>query len=125
MSNAYQAYGARQSQAMGGRMGEAHAFTEAARLLHDARTAGDRAAAVKALKNNLNLWTQLQAELSQPDHKMSDGLRTNLLQLSVFVDKRTMEALADPNPDLLEALVEINRQVAQGQMAATETTPAP
>lgn len=116
MSDAYQAYGAQQRKA-GGRMGEAQTFTEAARALHEARTSGDRAAMVKALKQNLNLWTQLQAELSQPDHKMSDSLRANLLKLSVFVDRRTIEALADPNPALLEALVDINRQVAQGQMS--------
>ena len=98
-------------------MGEAHTFTDAARQLHEARTSGDRAAAVKALKNNLNLWTQVQAELSQPDHKMSADLRANLLRLSVFVDRQTMQALADPDPALLDALVEINRQIAQGQMA--------
>lgn len=123
MSNAYQAYGAQQRQALGGRMGEAHAFTDAARLLHDARTSGDRRAAVKALKQNLNLWTQLQAELSQPNHPMSAALKANLLRLSVFVDRRTMEALADPNPDLLEALVDINRQLAQGQMEQSAPSP--
>jgi len=125
MSNPYQAYGARQRQALDGRMAEAHAFTEAARLLHDARTSGNRAAVVKALKHNLNLWTQLQAEISQPGHKMSEGLRANLLQLSVFVDRRTIEALSDPNPDLLEALVEINRQLAQGQMTPSPESPSP
>lgn len=123
MSNAYQAYGTQQRQALGGRMAEAHAFTEAARDLHDARVSADRAKAVQALKRNLNLWTQLQAEISQPDHPMSPDLKRNLLQLSVFVDRRTIEALADPDPAMLDALVEINRQLAQGQMAENPETP--
>lgn len=118
MSNAYQAYGAQQKQALTGRLGEAHAFTDAARRLHDAKELGDRPAMLRALKHNLNLWTHVQVELTADDHPMSDTLRADLLKLSVFVDRRTAEALADPDPALLDALIEIDRNMAQGQMAA-------
>lgn len=123
MSDAYQtsgnaAYGAQQSKTLAGRVGEAHAFTESARLLHDAQSRSDRAAAVRALRHNLNLWTQVQAEISQPDHPMSPAVKNDILRLSVFVDRRTIEALANPDFALLDALVEINRNLAQGQLAA-------
>jgi len=118
MSNAYQVYGAQQKQALTGRLGEAHSFTDAARCLHDAKTAGDRPAMIRALKHNLNLWTHVQVELSADSHPMSAELRADLLRLSVFVDKRTAQALADPDPSLLDALIEIDRNMAQGQMAS-------
>ena len=40
--------------------------------------------------------------------------RLNLLQLSRFVDKRTFELLADPDAAKLQALIDINRNVAAG-----------
>ena len=119
MTNAYQAYGAQQQNALTGRTGEAHAFTEAARLLHEAKSS-DRRAVVNALKYNLSLWTQVQAEVSAPDHPMSQALRDDILSLSIFVDRRTVEALADADPALLDALIDINRNMAQGQMSQAD-----
>ncbi|MEQ8667282.1 MAG: flagellar biosynthesis regulator FlaF [Rhodospirillales bacterium] len=122
MTVAYQAYGAQQQNALGGRTGEAHAFAEAARRLHEAKDEGRRAV-IQALKHNLSLWTQVQAEVSAPDHPMSPALRDNILALSIFVDRRTVEAIADADPGLLDALIDINRGMAQGQMTPTATTP--
>lgn len=117
MTDAHQAYGAQQQSALVGRTGEAHAFAEAARRLHEARQGGRRIDMVRALKHNLNLWTHVQAEVAAPDHPMSGELRDNIVGLSVFVDRRTIEALADPDPALLDALIDINRNMARGQMA--------
>ncbi len=124
MSDAYQAYGSQSQRALTGRLGEAHVFTEAARLLHDARGTNDRAALVRALKHNLNLWTHVQVELSADNHPMSESLKSDLLALSVFVDRRTAEAIADPDPALVDALVEINRNMAQGQMGGAPNSDA-
>ena len=69
-----------------------------------------------ALKYNQQLWTFFQSELSLPDHEMLTELRVNLLRLSAFVDRRTFEimAAAEPSPDQLQILIDINRNVAAG-----------
>ena len=67
-----------------------------------------------ALKFNQTFWTVLQADLASDDNKLDGDLKTDLLSLSVFVDKQTIKALADPKPEHLDVLIEINRNIAQG-----------
>jgi flagellar protein FlaF len=71
----------------------------------------------EALRFNLRLWTLFQCELSQSEHAMVPQLRRDLLRLSGFVDQRTFEIMADPQPDKLQSLVEINRNIAMGLSA--------
>jgi flagellar protein FlaF len=70
----------------------------------------------EALKYNQQLWTFFQSELSLPDHEMLTELRVNLLRLSAFVDRRTFEIMAapEPTPEQLQILIDINRNVAAG-----------
>jgi flagellar protein FlaF len=49
-----------------------------------------------------------------------------MLTLCNFVDKRTVEIIADPKPHLVDVLVSVNRNIAAGLLADTSensTTP--
>ena len=48
----------------------------------------------EALRFNQRLWTFFQSEIAADDCALPRELRRNLLQLSVFVDRRTFEVMA-------------------------------
>lgn len=97
---------------------EAAALFKAARILEACRfgwNAPDRDQRLEhALRNNQRLWTLFQSELIESNQGLSGDLRLNVLKLSAFVDQRTFEIMAAPNPDKLQALIQINRHVAAG-----------
>jgi len=67
-----------------------------------------------ALKHNQRIWTILQAELEKPDNPLPIALKRNLLLLSLFIDKRTIETLAFPSPEKLTILININQNISAG-----------
>jgi len=67
-----------------------------------------------ALNYNQRVWTFFQAELTVEDNPLPEEIKRNLLALSLFVDRRTFEALAYPAPEKLDALININLNVAAG-----------
>ncbi len=117
-TQAAKAYGMAGGMALKGRDLEGRAFARAAQLLNDAKdNPDDRLMAVKALRFNHQLWTIVQASILENDAQMDDKLHSDLLSLSAFVDQRTAEALTDNDPALLEALITINRDMAQAQLS--------
>jgi len=100
---------------------EATALFKAARKLEACQrdwNAADRGTRLEeALRYNQRLWTFFQSALSQPDHHLDAALRGNILSLSVFVDRRTFEVMANPDKDGLQALININRNLATGLSA--------
>ncbi len=103
---------------------ESAALFKAARLLEEVRAswpAEDRLE--EALAYNRRLWTFFQGELSAPEHPLPRALRVDLLRLSSFVDRRMIEVMANPSPDKLVALIEINRQIAAGLSQRTTGQP--
>lgn len=48
--------------------------------------------------------------------ELPEDVRQNMLTLCKFVDKHTVEALKDPSPEKVFALVEINRNIASGML---------
>lgn len=97
---------------------ESAALFKAARLLDGCRQGWDSperpARLEEALTYHQRLWTFFQGELSHPANPLPAELRSWLLSLSVFLDKRTMELRANPDPAGLEALIRINREIAMG-----------
>jgi flagellar protein FlaF len=67
-----------------------------------------------ALSYNQRVWSFFQAELSMEGNPMPEEIKRNLLSLSLFVDRRTFEALAYPAPEKLDILININLNVASG-----------
>jgi flagellar biosynthesis activator protein FlaF len=120
--SAQQAYDAGRKTSLSSRELEAAALFKAARILEVCRqewtVPGSKQRLAEALRQNQRLWTFFQGELSRPDHEMPVGLRRDLLRLSAFVDRRTFEVMARPQPEKLQALIDINRQIASG-LAAT------
>ncbi|MGE5475836.1 MAG: flagellar biosynthesis regulator FlaF [Bacteroidales bacterium] len=102
---------------MGGdpRQSEAWALTEAARRIADAK---DRFGAgpefLAAVRLNWRLWTIFQAELSSAESQVPDEIRANMLSLCNFVDKTSVDIIADPVVDKANILITINRHIAAG-----------
>lgn len=114
---ALDAYLSIEKATLSGRELEASVLTKAADMLAQARAAADAQSATEienAVRHNLRVWTLFQAELLDPEHAMPDELRQNLLNLTAFIDKRSLELIADPQQDKLEILIAINRNIAAG-----------
>ncbi len=117
---AIKAYGNAERPTLTGRALEGRAFARAAMMLQEARDDPEnRKHALKALRFNHQLWTVLQAALVDADNELPDETKANIMSLSLFVDRRTSEALADADVSLLDALIDIDRNMSQGQLQAT------
>ncbi len=107
---------------------EAWALLEAARDLSHAKS-GPTDRFLAALRRNWRLWTIFQASLLDPECTMPADIRGNLIGLSNFIDKRTAELLAKPEPGLVDALININVQIGEGLLAgaraAAQKAPKP
>ena len=121
-SNQSQAYRSSQRLGSSARDTEAQALLEAARRLDAARGGGsdNRDAYRAALRLNWRLWTIIQADVSSEGSPLPDDIRQNILSLSVFIDRHTVKALAEPNSSKLTILIDINRNIAAGLMANVE-----
>jgi flagellar protein FlaF len=113
-----QAYKAVQKTTMLGREIEASALARAARILTDCRNnwdAPDREEILhSALRRNQMLWSIFQAELSDAGNPLPKELKENILNLSLFIDKRTLDIMAFPSPEKLNAIININLNLAAG-----------
>ena len=67
-----------------------------------------------ALKFNQRVWTIFQAELGNMNNPLPQRLKIDLLRLSAFIDKRTLELMASPAPEKMTILININFNIAAG-----------
>ncbi len=143
MSNrdAVKAYSQPTAQGGNPRETEGRALLEAARRLSDAqKMPDDRDSMRAAARLNWRLWTIFQAEVVAPDCELPHEIRQNMINLCNFVDKRTVDILAQPEPQKVDVLININRQIAAGlltnpkqatasqedeRQAASDRAPAP
>jgi flagellar protein FlaF len=115
-NNSSQAYRSSQKLGSSARQTEAQALLETARMM-DAAIGGENKEAYRAaLRLNWRLWTIIQADVSSVENPLPDEIRQNILSLSVFIDKHTVNALAEPAGRKLRVLVDINRNIAAGLM---------
>lgn len=73
-----------------------------------------RDAVLEVVRLNWRLWTIIQAEQSDPECTTPREIREGLLNLSNFVDKRSLEILATPDQEKIDVLISINRNIAAG-----------
>lgn len=99
---------------------EAWALTEAARRIAEAQRSQNKEAYLVALRINWKLWTIFQADISGMESPLPLEMRGNMLSLCNFVDKHTVDILADPEFAKGDALININRQLASGLFANPE-----
>ena len=109
------------SENINGRELEAAVLNKAAALLEDVvgqwHEDKNHALLDNALRYNQTLWGVFQAELMGEDNALPVELKSNILSLSSFVDKRTFDVMAYPDPSKLDILIKINRGLADGLMA--------
>ncbi len=105
-------------ETMSGRELEAHVLMKAAAILKECQDRWDEPGHFNrmddALRYNQRLWTFFQVELTSDECPLPKELRQDILNLSSFVDKRTFEAMAFPEKQKLDILININRNIAEG-----------
>jgi flagellar protein FlaF len=69
----------------------------------------------EAIRYNQKVWSFFQSELSMPDNPLPKNIREDILNLSLFIDKRLFEVMAYPdNARKLDIVVNINLNIAAG-----------
>ncbi len=118
LQNSVNAYTAIQKETLSGRELEASVLSRAGLMLKSVKDnwgAPDRNQKLQeAIKFNQKVWSFFQAELSDPDNPMPKNLREDILNLSLFIDKRLFEVMAFPDPDKLTIVIDINFNIASG-----------
>jgi len=116
--NPLEAYQSVEKTTLAGRELEASVLMRAALMLADVQNnwgqPGHEERLDNALRHNQRIWTLFQAEITSPDNPLPAEIRQNLLSLSAFIDKRTFDVMAFPEPAKLDILISINKNVAAG-----------
>jgi flagellar protein FlaF len=119
-SRATDAYGKGAAHAIDQRQMEANALLKAARQLEEVRkewNPGLQRVLDDAVLYNRKLWTVFAAEAANDGHELSIEIKNNIANISLFVFKRSLELQAVPSPEKIDALVEINKNIAAGLLA--------
>jgi flagellar protein FlaF len=112
------AYNTVQKITSSGREIEALVLTRAAQKLAEVKNnwdAPDRDAKLdEALRNNQMIWSIFQGELMKADNPLPKKLKQDILSLSMFIDKRSFEVMAQPAPEKLDVIINLNLSLAAG-----------
>jgi flagellar protein FlaF len=121
MQHAAQTYGAIAKQTGNPRELEADLLLDAAARLQAIRDGWDdrRPELDAALLNNRRLWSIFVTSATSADNPLPVGVRQNVANIGIFVFKQTMAILADPKPENLGSLININRELAAGLLGRT------
>lgn len=115
-NNAALAYRQVGAQTLSPRLLEANLLSRAAgqmqRIRDDWET--NRMELISALMFNRKLWTVFLGSVTGEGSELPNALRENIANLGIFVMKRTLEVLAEPSPNKLTVLININRELAAG-----------
>jgi flagellar protein FlaF len=122
--NPVNAYTSMQKEVLSGRELEASVLSRAGVMLKQVQEnwdAPDRDQKLtEAVKFNQKIWSFFQAELSDPENPLPKKLREDILNLSIFIDKRLFEVLAYPDPEKLNIVIDINFNIAAGLRTKAE-----
>lgn len=116
--NSVNAYTTHQKENLSGRELEASVLSRAGLMLKSVKDnwdAPDRdVKLLEAVKFNQKVWSFFQAELSDPENPLPRNLREDILNLSIFIDKRLFEILAYPDQEKMSIVIDINFNIAAG-----------
>ena len=73
-----------------------------------------------ALLYNRKLWQIFLVSATSEENPLPPELRQNVANLGLFVMNQTMTILADPKPERLHTLININRELAAGLRGAAQ-----
>lgn len=112
------AYKATMKTTLSGRELEASILTKAANLLKACQDDWDSSRHFErldeALVFNQRVWTIFQDELIREDNPLPNQLKSDILSLSIFIDKRIVDVMRDPSPEKLNIIIDINLNLAAG-----------
>lgn len=116
MQQGAQTYGKVANQTASQRELEANLLLKAASRLQAVHDGWDRKQneLSDALLYNRRLWTIFMAAVAQEDNPLPRAVREDVANLGLFVFRHTLSLIADPRPEYLGCLVNINRQLAAG-----------
>lgn len=120
MSKAHEAYASASRMApKDPREFEASILTRAAGQLQRIRdnwTNETNASLYEALVYNRRIWTVFAASAAETEHPLPREIKQNIANLAIFIFKRTseIESATEPQPQLLDTLITINREIAAG-----------
>jgi flagellar protein FlaF len=100
---------------------EARALWKAIRKLQDAKTRWDPASEElnAALMFNRKLWSIFVAAALKDDNPQPVEVRQNIVNIGAFIFTRTVEIQLEPAPQKIDALIEINKNIAAGLSPAS------
>ncbi len=67
-----------------------------------------------ALLFNRQIWTIFASSVAEETNELPHDIRQNLANLALFVFKQTVAVQASSDPQKLDSLININRQIAAG-----------
>ena len=76
----------------------------------------------EALEKNRKLWTIIVSAMQDNSCPQPQAVRANIINLGMFIFKRTVSIMVDPKPESLGVLIDINMNIAKG-LSAHENTP--
>ena len=104
---------------------EAWALLESARDMAKVMDShNDLGALRNAVRANMILWTVFQDAVLDDSSPLPFEIRQNLLNLSRFVDKHTLEILATEDFNKLNILIDINKNIAAGLLQTIDDQPS-
>lgn len=116
--NPVDAYNAMNKENLSGRELEASVLTRAGLMLKQVQenweTPDRDQKLFEAIKFNQKVWSFFQAELSDPENPLPKNIREDILNLSLFIDKRLFEVMANPDSNKLSIVIDINFNIAAG-----------
>jgi flagellar protein FlaF len=116
MSNAAQTYARNSQTTASPREIEAQALLKAARQLQDVveNWTGAGRHLNSAILFNRKLWSIFMTDAVNDDNPLAAEIRQNIANIGVFVMKQTVDIQADPAPEKLKSLIDINCNLAAG-----------
>lgn len=120
MQGAVDAYSNTAKVTMEPRQLEASLLLKAASQLQDVcdKWTGDYSDLDNALHYNRRLWTVFVSSVATDENHLPQNIRNNVASLGAFILRHTLEVQAKPAPEKLEALININKEIAAGLQSA-------
>lgn len=73
------------------------------------------------LKYNRQIWMMFyDTALENPEGDRPSDLRSNIINLANFIFKREVDIMAKPEPQKIDVLININKEIAAGLMTKPE-----
>jgi len=115
-TGAFGAYDKTAKTVESGKVTDAVVLEKAAFMLENLQRNVDSEDWEATLNHNRLIWTVIQSAMIDNGQHLPDDVKANLLSLSIYVDKRTMECLHNPERKAsdLDVLIDMNRNIALG-----------